>query len=70
VSADPNPEDAVCHVDTERTVSQPNTNRPLFSNLLEAERWVARIVLQNLVVAASKYLDFRGKDFERFPELR
>jgi hypothetical protein len=60
----------VGHVDTKGTVSKPNTNGPLLSNLFEVERRVARIVLQNLVVASSKYLDFRGKDFECFPELR
>jgi hypothetical protein len=54
VSTNPEPKHTVSYVSAERAISQPDANRPLATNLLEMERWVPWIVLQNLVVAASE----------------
>src|SRR5450756_433000 len=52
--ADPEPEIAAIHVHGERAIAQADPHGPVTPNLLELQRWMARIAFQKCIIGVSQ----------------
>src|SRR2546427_248077 len=70
VGSDPTPEDSFFELLSKGTVVPANTNGPITTSLLEVQRWMTRVVLQQLEVFSRELLDFGRQRVEECPEIR
>ena len=68
--ADPEPEIAAVHIHRERAITQADSNRPVTSDLLEMQGWMARIAFQKRVVGIGQFLNWKRQPLARGPEFR
>ena len=66
--ADPKPDQIAIGFDGQRAIAQADTHGPEPSDLLELQRWVLRILLQQRVIFIGKGLHLCGKVRVSLPE--
>src|SRR5713226_4422239 len=69
MSADPEPDDSVRCIDSERSIRATNSNRPETAHSLEMKRWMVGIDLEQIVVFARELLNVGWKPLQARPEL-
>ena len=53
--ADPEPEITVVHLDGQSAIAQSDADGPVVANLLELQRWMARIALKERIIGVGEF---------------
>ena len=70
MGTDPEPEIAAVDIDGERAIAQTDPDRPVTADLLELQRRVARIALQELIIGVGQLSNRKRQRLVSGPEFR
>ncbi len=68
MTTDPNPDEIIAVVNSQHSIMESDSGRPIITNLFEMKRSMRRILFQQFEILTSKLLSIFVQIFEALPE--